>query len=36
MAWDGAQHSQLIQDFVVIAADHPPVASATEPGDAER
>jgi hypothetical protein len=30
LAWDATQRSQLIQDFVAIAADHLPVASRCE------
>ena len=32
LAWDATRRSRLIQDFAAIAADHPPVASRTEPG----
>jgi DNA-binding transcriptional LysR family regulator len=31
LAWDATRRSRLIQDFVAIAADHPPVASKAEP-----
>jgi DNA-binding transcriptional LysR family regulator len=34
LAWDAARRSALIQDFAAIAADHPPIASAAEPGRA--
>jgi DNA-binding transcriptional LysR family regulator len=27
LAWDATRHSQVIQDFAALAADHPPVAS---------
>ena len=31
LAWDATRRSRLIQDFGVIAADNPPVASLAEP-----
>ena len=32
LAWEAARTGRLIEDFVAIAADHPPVASQAEPG----
>jgi DNA-binding transcriptional LysR family regulator len=31
LAWDATRRSQVIADFAVIAADHPPIASRAEP-----